>query len=193
MITRLPIVCEIAASALDLNKCDAVWTRSKGSCIPRFTHRAWSHVVSSAGSMKNTKTRMSMVALVVVVFDRLGNCIANFIFAMREYYVRVQSLPLCCLRMQYNICDEGGRSQLREISFDFSFLDCIGIRAKIHLDGQIINRVINSRIMSDTSLTIFLKNQVTETRVNNKILFSAYFEVKLYFNSIISGYLIIEN
>lgn len=72
----------------DLYKCDAVWTRSKVpgcSCISRFTHRAWSHVVSSAGSMKNTRARfrMSTVAL-VVVFDRLGNCIANFIFAMHE-------------------------------------------------------------------------------------------------------------
>lgn len=99
---------------LDLYKCDAVWTCSKvcRSCILRFTHRAWSHVVSSVGSMKNMRTRMSTMTL-VVVFDRLGNCIANFIFAMPVLRIRVQSLP----RMLITIC-----KRIKQIAYSFAKL-----------------------------------------------------------------------
>lgn len=60
------------------------------SCIPRFIHWAWSHVVSSAGSMKDTYEHGS-ARTCLWSFRKLHR---KFHFRnAREYYVRVQSLP----------------------------------------------------------------------------------------------------
>lgn len=112
---------------------------------------------------------MSTVAL-VVVFDRLGNCIANFIFAMPEsitYVYRVR-------RVRNIYADEEDGSRLREILFAplhplylslfaVRFHDRSGIIASEHemkrnatRTVEIINRaIINGRFISDTGSRAF--------------------------------------